>query len=250
LWAPLGLLDALIVLSSEQQEFFSRELPTTRSIFVPHGVDTDFFRPSQNGLASGGAQWHVIFAGSHMRDLDVLAKVVAAVVRATPICFDLILPMSNRTSALCELAQQFSTQVVLHDQISFSALLGLYQRADVALLPLVDGSANNSILEALACGVPVIATDVGGTKDYISGQCGFLVSSHTPEAYVESLFNLSENPAVKTRMSMAARTRAEQFSWEKISQRTIQVYGDLLARRGSVAYARNNLRIESVETSL
>jgi glycosyltransferase involved in cell wall biosynthesis len=249
LWAPLGALDALIVLSSEQQDFFSRELPTTRSIFVPHGVDTDFFRPSQNRLPSADARCHVIFAGSHMRDLDVLAKVVAAVVRASPICFDLVLPLSSRTRALCELAQHFSTQVVWHDQISFSALLALYQRADVALLPLLDGSANNSVLEALACGVPVITTDLGGTKDYVSRECGFLVSSHRPDAYVESLFNLSQNPALQVCMSKAARTRAEQISWEKISQRTIQVYADLYVR-GSPSRAGSSVPTKAVKMSL
>ena len=43
---------------------------------------------------------------------------------------------------------------------------GLYQGADLLLLPLIDATANNTLLEGLACGLPVLASDLTGVRDY------------------------------------------------------------------------------------
>ena len=233
-WQALECLDALIVLSSEHQGFFARELPATRTIFVHHGVDTNFFKPRIN--ASDGrrsANGHrVIFAGTHMRDFDALAEVIACVLSIDDrVCFDLVIPSQLRTEAISRLRQNSPSRVVFHNNVPPAALLQLYQNAFVALLPLIDATANNSILEALACGVPVVTTNIGGTKDYLTDKCGFLVARGRTDVYVGHVMNLLRDVNTQARLSKGARARAEELSWEVIAQTMTDVYSAIHRER-------------------
>jgi glycosyltransferase involved in cell wall biosynthesis len=129
------------------------------------------------------------------------------------------------------LSEAFRERVVLHDNIQASSLLYLYQRAQVAFLPLTDAVANNSILEALACGVPVVTTDVGGTRDYVTPDCGFLIAPGNTNIYTDRLMSLLHQEDLRLRMAKAARARAEQFSWDEVADTMIHLYIDLLSER-------------------
>ena len=220
--------------SSSQQRFFAHEFPGTAVVMVPHGVDTDFFRPLPYTERSPAAGPRVIFAGVHMRDFETLAKVVSAVIGFhSTVGFDLVVPRAEQTQVLQGLADAFPGRIVLHDKVPSAELLRLYQQAHAALLPLTDSTANNSILEALACGTPVITTDVGGTGDYVTKECGFLVPRGDTRLYVDSLMTLLGQGETRRRMSDRARARAEELSWDRVAKTMTGVYRDMYAARHS-----------------
>jgi glycosyltransferase involved in cell wall biosynthesis len=227
----LAWLDAIVVFSSAQKEFWLQELPTARAIFVPHGVNVTFFRPRSDSASQQDERPRVIFVGTHLRDFQVLAHVVAGAITAhSTLCFDLVIPVDVRTPELLGLGGRWPERIVFHDRVSSSFLLDLYQKAQVALLPLKDATANNSLMEALACGLPVIATDVGGTRDYLSADCGVLVPPEGRELYVKHLMGMIQDAHARARMSGAARARAELFSWETVARQMTQVYWALHSR--------------------
>jgi glycosyltransferase involved in cell wall biosynthesis len=239
MWNSLGLLDAVIVLSSDQKQFFEQELRTTKIILVPHGVDVQFFRPGLDDKRSDD-QPRVVFAGIHLRDFDLLWGVISHMVATYPgVCFDLVLPAELVPSGLLQLSHRQPSRITIHNRVSSLRLRELYQRAHVAWVPLKDVTASNSIMEALACGLPVVTTDVGGMKDYISKECGFLVPPRYPRLHAEYLMTVVRDPEIRMRMGKAARARAEQLSWQRIAQEMTQVYLALLrdqrARSGSAA---------------
>lgn len=93
-------------------------------------------------------------------------------------------------------------------------LLG--SRSDVdALLPVMDlfvlasetEGLSNAILEAQACGLPVVATAVGGNPDLVDASCGALVPAHDPAALATALLALLRDPVARTRMGADARAR-------------------------------------------
>lgn len=81
-------------------------------------------------------------------------------------------------------------------------------------------------LEAMACGVPVVATSVGGQKDtVIDGYTGFHVSPRSPKAISAALSTLVASPSLRARFGAAGRYRvAERYTWTQIAAETLRVY--------------------------
>ena len=87
-----------------------------------------------------------------------------------------------------------------------------------------------SIIEAMAKGLPIVATDVGGISELVShGVNGFLVPPGDSEALAEAIEFMFQNPSVRARMGEASLGRyLESFTPETMLSRTLKVYEDVL----------------------
>ncbi len=105
----------------------------------------------------------------------------------------------------------------------------LLPHADVFLLTSENESFGLAALEAMACGVPVVAYNVGGLKEIIINEkSGFLVPFNDLKTFVLKVLLLLKNSELKNRMANAARAQAEQFSHEKIVPLYEQYYAQVL----------------------
>jgi glycosyltransferase involved in cell wall biosynthesis len=106
-----------------------------------------------------------------------------------------------------------------------------YARAHVFCLPSVEEGFGMVLLEAMAAGLPVVATDVTGAADVIrQGEEGLLVGPRDPAMLREALAEMVGDPARRRRMGEAARSRVcEAFRWEHYWQRSIAAYESLIA---------------------
>ncbi len=100
---------------------------------------------------------------------------------------------------------------VYHDLVPNSPrLIELYQQADVFVLPTQAEAFGIAAVEAIACGVPVIATAIGGLTDIVrDGVNGFVVPPNDPEALAARLQLVLDQPALRSRLAQAARRHAE-----------------------------------------
>ena len=218
----LGLVDAVIVLSASQMDFFSDLLGPERVFYVPHGIDVDFYRPKERESAPG-VQFRCLFVGSHLRDFATLAQANQLLIRSgkdfrlsvvTPMKFhDYFRGMNN---------------VELHAGISDEKLLALYQESDVFVFPLLRSTANNSILEAMACGLPVICTDLTATREYCNDSCAIFTAKGDPEALAEAVMYLLEDEVCRQRMARESRNNSLTFSWQKVASEVQKVYEQVL----------------------
>lgn len=96
-------------------------------------------------------------------------------------------------------------------------LIALYREADLFVLPTRADLTPQAICEAMAMGLPVISTDVGGNADVvIDGETGYLVPVDDEEALAERLGRLIHNPELRTQLGQNAKTLAEsKFDLEK-----------------------------------
>ena len=74
--------------------------------------------------------------------------------------------------------------MTFHAGLTDDELLALYQRSSLLLLPLLDATANNAILEAMACGLPIVTTDLPGLGTYVDPSFADLLTAGDVEAAV------------------------------------------------------------------
>ena len=108
-----------------------------------------------------------------------------------------------------------------------------YSAAEAVVVPSHYESFGMVALEAMACGTPVVASQVGGLAFLVKdGETGFTVPVGDPDALCGPLRALINDPDLRRRMGEQAAAFAQEYSWEKIAGRVIQLYRDLLGLVG------------------
>lgn len=103
---------------------------------------------------------------------------------------------------------------------------------DVYVLASESEGMSNTILEAMACGLPVVATEVGGNVELVDRRAGILVPPSNPTTLADAVTRLLREPAQRDAMGALARWRAEEyFSLETMARNYANVYMDLVSRR-------------------
>ena len=100
---------------------------------------------------------------------------------------------------------------------SFHDMQTFYHEADVFVLPSLNEGMSNTVLEAMACGLPLIVTDVGGTSELIRGN-GFVVKSKNVEDIKREIIKYSEDKMdLIKKHGSRSRELAETMGWAKIA---------------------------------
>src|SRR5439155_24152263 len=109
----------------------------------------------------------------------------------------------------------------------------ILRASDISVLSSQREGFSNVVIESLAAGLPVVATDVGGNAEAIAeGSCGLLVPVGDAAAISERLGRLAEDRGLRARMAAAARRRASAFSLDEAVRATETLYDGLLRARG------------------
>jgi glycosyltransferase involved in cell wall biosynthesis len=131
-------------------------------------------------------------------------------------------------------------RVRFHGTIPFSELLSLYQQAHLLVLPSIwNESYGMPVAEAMACGVPVLASNCGGVPELLEPHIsGRLVARGDVAALLDALRELLGDRARLAEMRRAARRRAELLTWDRSAERLGHVYDGLLAEHSKSLVVR------------
>jgi glycosyltransferase involved in cell wall biosynthesis len=219
-------MDALITVSSESAEYFEQYLPG-RVHLIRHGVDTDFFTPRVDDTTPEPGNPHCLFGGIWWRDVDTLSEVVDKVLAQKPnVQFDMILPSKKQYQGDMDLQRIAShSQVSWHENLSDEGLRDIYRKASILVLPLVDCTANNVLLEAMACGLPVVSNDVGGVRDYTTDAFADLLPVGDAAGMTEAVLRLLDDGKERRKRGSAARSFTEEnLNLREIGAQMLGVY--------------------------
>jgi D-inositol-3-phosphate glycosyltransferase len=139
--------------------------------------------------------------------------------------------MTAEMARLQDLCQQLGIGdlVVFLGKRSQDSLPYYYSAAEVVIMPSHYESFGMVALEAMACGVPVVASQVGGLAFLVQdGITGFHVPDGDPEALCGALTELVLNPDLRKKMGEQAAVYARDYSWEKIAPRILDVYAEAM----------------------
>ena len=111
-----------------------------------------------------------------------------------------------------------------------------YSAAELVVMPSHYESFGMVALEAMACGTPVIASEVGGLAYLVKdGETGFTIPDGEPEELCEKITWLLNDPQLQQTMSQRAVEYAQDYAWEKIAAQIVEVYKSLLSEKQSIS---------------
>jgi glycosyltransferase involved in cell wall biosynthesis len=116
--------------------------------------------------------------------------------------------------------------VRFHGKLPHDQLPVRYREADLFVFPSLAEAFGKPIVEAMATGLPAVATRVGGIPEIVvDGETGLLVAPHDPGALAEAVERLAADPGLRRRMGAAGRARAEKlFSYDRIAIELDRLY--------------------------
>lgn len=207
---------AIIIMSEIQRAYFEANgVPTDRIHTILHGVDVDYFTPQAPNPPAG---FTVLAVGGTRRDFAQLRTVATVLQNSPHIVFDVVAPRDKQ--------HWFNDlpNVRYHVRVTDATLLKMYRSASCLLHLAENATANNAMLEALACGTPVVSQRVGGIPEYLVPGCSMLSDRGDVEAVIGALLRLAGDRALQQDMRVAARAHALSHDWRVTAEATMQIY--------------------------
>lgn len=165
-----------------------------------------------------------------MKAVDLQQEAFAAVVAQTDAVLEIIGDGDIRGELEAQTARLgIDSSVVFSGWLSQEECTIKLQQADALVLPSLREGGGTVVLEAIAVGLPVIATNWGDPADYLNSSCGILVEPASKEGFVkgltEAMLKLTQSPELRQSMGCAGSERVRQhFDWERKVDRIFEIY--------------------------
>jgi glycosyltransferase involved in cell wall biosynthesis len=233
-WAAQRAAGIAVVSEALRDRLIELGVPGSRIEVLRNGVDLELFVPQDRAAARRelglGTEGPVVLSVSSLvplKGIELVIRAVAALRDATLV----VVGEGPEASALRRLADALH----LSERVRFLApmpqqrLAVVYNAADALVLASAREGCPSVLLEALACGTPVVATAVGGVPEIIrESRAGRLVAERTPEALACAIRDLLADPPA----CAAVRAYAERFDWRPTTAGQIRLFQSILGRSG------------------
>lgn len=228
-------IDVAIAVSDAAASFLARAIPGGEVRVVPNGVDTRPFAhpgPSAEGLPAG----RILLWVNRLDPQKGFPVAVAAFARLAARFPDLAFVVAGDgkdRDAVRSLSEPVRGRVLLLGRVPHAKLPAYHAGADAFVSPATGRESFGIVLvEAMAAGVPVVATDIAGYREVVrDGVDGLLVRPGDPDALAGALGRILDDPELASRLAVAGHERALGFDWDEVAPRIEAVYQEV-ARAG------------------
>jgi glycosyltransferase involved in cell wall biosynthesis len=213
-------------------------LPAERLRVVPYGVDHPYSEPDPEQVWDLLNQHHlentpyVLWVGS-LEPRKGVGALVAAMVHVVRKETAAVLVLAGypgwQNQALIPAADRAQLGPALRQlgRLAEPELQALYAGATVFAFPSLHEGFGLPVLEAMAAGVPVVASDIPPVRE-VAGDAAVLVAPGDPTAWAEALSEVLGSPSRQADLAGAGRRRAAAFSWERTARQTLRIYEELV----------------------
>jgi D-inositol-3-phosphate glycosyltransferase len=206
---------------------------------IPLGVDLERFRPGGKDVARTELGLEdervILFVGriEPLKGVDILIN-AAAIIESDIDCTVLIVGGDTSSRAQVEKLRSLAREKGIEQRVAFVGAVDheklplYYNAADVCVVPSHYESFGLVAIEAMASGVPVVASRVGGLTDTVKhGETGYLIPWLCPEPFAERIELLLENEPLRRNLGEAARLAVDRYRWENVAGAILAVYNEL-----------------------
>ena len=222
--------DAVLVGSAYARDTFIAEgVPAGKLVVAPYGVDLATFHPGPD--RPRGHTFEAVFAGqlTQRKGLSYLLRGWQAFARGQPPSAVALTLVGNHLGDAAALAP-WSGHFVHSPHLTRPALAERLRRADVFVFPTLVEGMPLVVLEAMACGLPVVATANGPADLVRHGIDGLIVPERDPAAIADALAQLQRDPERRAAMGRSAAERALGFGWSAYTGRVMSTLTTLQRR--------------------
>jgi phosphatidylinositol alpha-mannosyltransferase len=227
-------LHGRIAVSGAAKHFIERYFPGEYKV-IPNGVDVDFYRRAVPIARWQDGKRNLLFVGRHEPRKGLLDLLKAYRILRKTGC-DCRLLVTNTGPQEREARRYIATRrlggVEFLGRVSDEEKAQLFRTADVYVSPATGGESFGIVLlEAMAAGTPIVASDIHGYKGVVRrGREGLLVPPREPKAIAAAVARLLGDDDLRAAMSEAGRERAQEFSWERVTAKVDAFYGVIVRR--------------------
>lgn len=235
---------ASVIANSQGLKDLARKTnPAQKIEIIPNGIDTQQFRPSLYDFG-GEASKMGLNPPKSFTDFQILCITRITPRKGVRYLIEAFHQLSKKYSNLNlqivgegnEKAnlEKLVKELGMEKQVNFVGLVpheklpAYYQSAGVYVLPSLNEGMSNSMLEALAAGLPLLATDTGGTEELITdGVNGFVLKMKNAEDIAEKLEILINDEELRKKMGAESRRKAENMGWQHVAEKYISLINGL-----------------------
>ena len=211
-----------------------------QTVQLPNTIDTEIFRPIPKNIARNllglPAHGHYILFGAcsatndPRKGYDLLKD--ALDILSSHSQKDIICLVFGASHSKTTPPHHFTTHFLgeLHDELTLALV---YSAADVFVCPSREDNLPNTIMEALACGTPVVGFAVGGIPDMVEHKInGMLATPHDPQELAAGIAYILEDHERREAMGRAARRKVEEnYAYPVVAKQYIELYNRILSRQ-------------------
>lgn len=218
--------------------------PDLRIAVIPNGVDTERFQLVEKKTLSKPIKLLTVARLISRKRIDLLIEAIAD---ARQKGFDVQLNIAGEGNLMAAL-KRFAQERNVADHVNFlgrvppEKMPQIYHGNDVFIMASHHEGMSNAMLEAMACGLPIITTRCEGVEE-LAADNAVIVERATPQDIAASIEHLIRDQHTYSSMSAASRRQATLFSWSSVAQQYLRYYRELLEGKNS-SLADKNICVE------
>lgn len=219
-----------IICYTEKEKSMLKKLGinSDKIVVIHNGTDTNLFIPCENERNNNQILWIGRFTPG--KGVEYLISAFDILVKKDP---DFKLYMIGNGPLKENIEQKIrdlnlSKNVIIKEFVPNSELPKIYQSSDVFVLPSLNEGVPRTILEAMACGTPIVCTELPQLVNVVEG-CGLLVPVKDSQALAEGILKIVSDRDIAQKFGRNSRSKVvENYSWEDTVKKTIQLYEKLI----------------------
>lgn len=235
--------DAVVAVSNGLREFAFQTTPELPIEVIPNAIELSVFTPPLHRKSEGPVRLLFVGRFNKFKNVEMLVETACLLLKQEDVDnFELYLIGDGERRSVVERVvsdKGLTKYVHLLGWVERAQLVEHYRQADIFVTATTWEGMPNTVLEGMACGLPVVSTRASGLEELVQeGTNGYLVDINDPQALADRLAILINNRYERLRMGKESRKVAEQeFAWEYIAEQYVEIYKRILNKPSTVNIA-------------